>query len=173
MKMLNQERLRRLALGLSLLAAGVAGAADAPPKRQAGLWELQAQGRPMAGRMCVGNDEDFSRHEKPEGGRGDCDPPSWRKLGADRWAMEQVCRMPGSKATHRSEVSGDFSKQIQVRTETHYEPPRAGKADVVHEMAFARVGDCPAGVKPGSMVLPNGMVLDPSKMMGGAMPKRP
>lgn len=166
---------------LTALAAGLlawcapwsAQAGDGPPQRMSGLWEMQAQGMPRAGRMCVGPSDDMTRQRPPDGVRAQCDSPVWKQLAADKWTLDQVCRSPGVTATHHSEISGDFASRLTMRTQARYEPARPGRAEEPHEMTFVRVGDCPSGVAPGSMVLPNGMVIDPSKAIGGMAPPRP
>jgi hypothetical protein len=160
----HAPRLAGLLIAL-LLAAG-AQAADAPPLRTPGLWAMEGDTGMMAARMCVGPNEDLARQRRPDG-VAQCEPAVWKKTAADRWQMQMVCRQGSTVATYRSEVSGNPASALRMRMTTHYEPSRAGQADESYEMSFSRVGDCPAGVKPGSMVLPNGMVIDPSKAAAG------
>jgi hypothetical protein len=157
---------------IPLLATFAAHAADAPPVRTPGLWAMEGSTGMMAGRMCVGPNEDLSRQRRPDGLGAQCEAPRWQTLAPDRWQMQMVCRSAGTTATHRSEVSGDPQRELRIRMTSHYEPARARGADEAHEMRFTRLGDCPAGVTPGSMVLPNGMVIDPSKAAAGLMPQR-
>ena len=158
-------------LVLCLLAATACHAADTPPIRAPGLWAMDGGQGQVAGRMCVGPNEDLARQRRPDG-VAQCDTARWQQVAADRWQMQMVCRMAGTVATHRSEVSGNPASALRLRMSTHYEPARGGQADEQYEMSFNRVGDCPPGVKPGSMVLPNGMVLDPRQALsGGPMPR--
>lgn len=148
---------------LALLLAAPAWSADTPPVREPGLWSMQGPTGAMAGRMCVGPNEDLAHQRRPDGVAAQCDTPRWQTLGADHWRMEMVCRSGGVVATHRSEVSGNPRQELVMRMSSHYEPARPSGADQHYEMRFTRVGDCPAGVAPGAMVLPNGMVIDPAK----------
>lgn len=148
---------------LVLLLALPIRAADAPPVRAPGLWSLQGPTGTMAGRMCVGPNEDLARQRRPDGVAAQCDTPRWQTVAAGHWRMEMVCRSGGVVATHRSEVTGNPQQELVMRMSSHYEPARSSGADQSYEMRFTRVGDCPTGVAPGSMVLPNGMVIDPAK----------
>ncbi|MEK8034169.1 DUF3617 family protein [Ideonella sp. DXS29W] len=174
-KTLNQLISKTAGFGLlgALCATMPAWASGTTPLRAPGLWEMQAQGMPRAGRMCVGTNDDMTRQRPPDGVRAECDAPVWKQLAADKWTLDQVCRSPGVTATHHSEISGDFASRLTMRTQARYQPARPGRAEEAHEMTFVRVGDCPSGVAPGSMVLPNGMVIDPSKAIGGMTPPRP
>ena len=63
----------------------------------------------------------------------------------------------------RAEFSGDFTRAYTVDVKTTFTPPQQGVAKSNSRLEFERIGECPAGVKAGDVVLPDGRVIDPSR----------
>lgn len=152
-----------------LLAALLAAGAQAQPvQRKPGLWSMAMDGRQMPFNLCVGNDgDDLTKRPQQDDPRNKCSPPQWRRESTQRAQVSSTCQSAnGVKSTTTMVISGDFERAITIDMTTRYEPPQPG-GDVKSRLDYHWQGPCPAGAKSGAMVLPNGQVMDPSKMMGG------
>ncbi len=166
----------RIALAL-VVAAAVAAPASAIelPKRKSGLWEVSttrlagAPGGPAAGapiQMCIDEQtDDMSRQMGESASREMCSKRELRREG-DRFVADSVCRVGETTATTHSVISGQFGSSYQVDVNTKFDPPMRGMAES-HTVIKARwLGPCAAGMRPGDVVMPNGMkmnILDAEK----------
>ena len=168
---MNVLRSGQLAI-LALWAAAAAAVTPASPApvRAPGLWQLSLDGNTSAARQCVGAKDDVMKQRAFDAVRVKCEQAVWRQEAADRWVSDQTCTAPGQKSSHHAVFIGDSAHKVRVDMLTRMDPPQSGQPEERQSIQMERVGDCPAGVAPGSMVLPNGMVLDPAKAMAGKRP---
>lgn len=152
---------RWAALALALLAPP-APAADFP-QRKSGLWELQVEGaRGGAGAMKMCIDQASDNTLKSIGGQGaeNCAKNEVRSDGANRFVTQSVCKVHGSTATSNGVFTGDFATAYHFEVKTAYAPPLLGQANAITRGQARWTGACPAGLKPGQMLLPGGAKVD-------------
>ncbi len=172
--------LTRPGLALALLAAGAAALAGPTfPARKPGLWEMRSaqktgEKEPMTVQQCADSATDKALQEygltRPQMNRKFC-KEEMRNEAGKMLVHTETCKQSGSTMTRRIVISGDFNVAYRVESHTVYDPkPRTPPPDedLVADMRW--MGACPAGLKPGDMLLPGGMkmnVLDLTQM--GAM----
>jgi Protein of unknown function (DUF3617) len=155
----------RLALAAALTVAAItpASALDFPPRR-AGLWEntLHMDGMTRmipTSQICIDAATDvkmmhYGMHMKAS----DCEAVSVTGSGNVR-VVDSVCHLNGG--TQKSHVMvnymGDASYHMDMQT--HFDPPMNGKAESHMTQDAKWMGPCPAGMKPGEMMI-NGMKIN-------------
>lgn len=160
--------------GLGLAALCLGGAAWAtPPQRLPGLWQLTLDGRPAAARQCVGPRDDVMKQRDFDAVRVRCEPAVWRQDGSGRWVSDQRCAAPGLTTAHHAVFAGDFARRLDVDLLSTTTPEQGTATERRQVLRMERLGDCPAGVSPGALVLPNGQVLDPARALPGRSPRHP
>jgi len=83
---------------------------------------------------------------------GGCAPKVTRT--ATGWTVAGVCDTGQMKITADAVATGDFNERYHVDIVTHMDPPPAPTAAEVKIAMDARwVGECPAGKKPGDVVM--------------------
>ena len=70
------------------------------------------------------------------------------------WRFLTVCQTEAGRVSTEGSISGDFTTHYQVDAQIQGE---TGPAERLRVDANLR-GDCPAGMKPGDVVMPNGAV---------------
>jgi hypothetical protein len=75
------------------------------------------------------------------------------------YRFEAECAISGSKVTSAGEFRGDFDKEYTGKISTVFSPALFGKTRSESNIKARWVGNCPAGMSPGDMVLPNGMKM--------------
>ncbi len=153
-----------LAAAIALALPAAAGA-QAPPHRKTGMWEttmLMPGGRTMVTSMCTdaATEARYSAF-RPQG------PQACKTLNnhpiPGGFAMESECVI-GGRTTHSSmTVTGDF--QSAYKMEVVGEGAKATPTKVTMNARWT--GPCPAGRKPGDMVMPGGMVINIASLPGG------
>lgn len=152
---------RLAAASVAAALAAAAGAADHDwPKRRPGLWEvraagLQAQGMPPA-QQCVGEHTDtYAQHlDRHAGDRGACTLGAFRRIG-EAWVADSVCRDARTVVTSRAIATGDLDTEYRIDTLVTYDPPLAGVRREDRDAVVARwLGPCPAGHRPGDLLVP-------------------
>ena len=151
---------------LLLLACCALTAQAQALQRRAGLWSMTAQDMPMAMRQCVGTSGDDLAQARPTGGNNSvqCDSPNWQRDSSTRVMVSARCRSHGTTTLTKMVYTGDFNRAFNAEITMHQESPRTSEPDMVMRAAYRWEGACPAGVRPGQMVMPNGQVIDPAAM---------
>lgn len=145
------------AFGIALLATV---AAEAHPKRKAGLWEVRSAGVEALGmpatRFCVGERTDTAQShlDRSSGVRGSCSLGEFVRAG-DAWVAESVCREGRSTVVSRAIATGDFENEYRIDTVVVHSaagsPPRREDREAV----IARwLGPCDPDQRPGDLVIP-------------------
>lgn len=161
----------RWLLAVSLLGlASVALAQDLPanmPKRKPGQWEMQTTGmggQPQVMKLCLdaGTDQDMYKMGAHMSGQM-CSKFNVSVQGTTV-VSDAVCSLPGpnGKVNLTSHSETHFDGDTSYRTEGHmkYDPAMMGHSDVAMTSSGRWVGECPAGQKPGDMVMPNGTTMN-------------
>jgi hypothetical protein len=185
------ERAVRRPAAAALLAAAclIPAAADAHPKRRAGLWEVRSANADSIGmpptRFCVGDQTDSARAhlDRSPGTRGSCTLGEFVRSG-EAWVAESVCREGKSTVTGRAVATGDFENEYRIDTiVTHGSPGPAGRREDREAVVARWLGPCDPGQRPGDLVVPGMGTLNmddgtfraepPSRAARGPSPARP
>ena len=159
MKMINKMCLAALALCL----AGTAQAADIP-QRKSGLWEMKISISQMPSlrpiQLCVDAASDNLIDQ------GGIDPKQCSKkdvkLVGDRYDFSYQCKAAGTTITTTGSFSGNFSTQYSGVVKSHYSPARNGMTEATMNVEGRYLGACQVNQKPGEVILPGGMMYNPS-----------
>jgi hypothetical protein len=150
-------------LALTLLPAGLALAGD-PPKLKEGLWEVRGQTveNPGAKRtvfayqLCRDHAYDDAANNELKDVAG-CSTVIY-DLGCGRLASTSSCQVSG--VTIDSNGLTVYKGDTVTHAESHatFTPPLEGKSDesITQDQKF--IGKCPAGVKPGDRIAPDGRI---------------
>lgn len=173
-------------------AAGVAGASTAGPEaaagaplRKAGLWSLTRlrDGKPAEGLM--GGATKLCVDAKSEGRLGALGSGMARELCPDQtmsrtpagWSFASTCQLGPAGTVHTvGQASGDFGARYTVHSESDTTGSQFARLNGHHvtDLTATYEGPCPADMAPGDVLLPNGMKVNPQKMMaGGSHPPSP
>ena len=75
--------------------------------------------------------------------------------------FESVCNRGGITVSSTGTMSGDFQTHYHLDVASHMSPAAPGRPGDSHvSMDGKWLGPCPAGRKPGDMVMPGGMVVN-------------
>lgn len=153
-------------------SAPTSGAATAPalpvalPARTPGLWEQKVSSRGMtqASRICLdaATEARFSWWGQ-NAGQGACSHTKVTPRVGGGWTFASSCDMGENGRTEtRGEVTGDFAKAYKVSAQSTISGARAQSMNGTHAMTLEASwqGPCPAGMRPGDMVLPGGMKIN-------------
>jgi hypothetical protein len=147
-----------------------AAAAVSLPTRKPGLWQqtMSRDGQPAMGRMngmkfCLDAATDaevgvFGRNMAKDM----CQQQSINRGLDGSYSFSSVCNFPGGgKATSKGSASGDFNSKYTVTSETDVEGAPFDRMNGHHkiEVTATWVGPCPADMKGGDVLLPNGMKM--------------
>jgi hypothetical protein len=145
------------------------------PKRKPGMWKqvtgIQGIGGIPAVHICL----DEATDKKlawwgQQGVRGGCAENDISKNADGTWSFDSICESPdGVKTTTRGVATGDFDTSYRIDAEsTTVGAPNAEMNGTHHVIIDATwVGDCPNGVTPGDMQLPDGTLVNLVQMTGG------
>jgi hypothetical protein len=172
-------------LGIALLigatmTATLAQAADfAPPARKSGLWKQTITSTqagapaqpPMTSTICIDPSVDRAVSVFGAGmGKQACTSNTITRTSAG-YSFASVCQMgPGGTVRSQGSATGDFSKAYRVSmksTTTGAAMAQMNGASATNVTA-AWSGPCPAGQKPGDMVMPGGIKMNVLVVMGAA-----
>ncbi len=166
-------RVPLIAAAILLPAVALAAAAPAAPARKAGWWEITtAITAPMAMttrmNMCTdaateARNNAFANNQGPPGG-ADCTQGPVGRTAAG-WTFSSTCRMAGMTTTTSGVATGDFNANYRVEATTRMTPaPMPQMAESKTVLTARWLGPCPAGRRPGDVVMANGMVFNVNKM---------
>ena len=180
MPLSSQVSARLLCAGM--LCVGVVSSALAGPSfpaRKPGLWEMRSSEKggeqSITVQQCADTATDKALQEyglsQPKMNRKFCKEAMSNEAGK-MLVHTEVCKQSDTTVTRRIVMSGDFNVAYRVESHTVYEPvPKSPppRDDIVAEMRW--MGACPAGMKPGDMMMPGGMkmnVIDMTNMAAAA-----
>jgi hypothetical protein len=141
-----------------------AGCANDPPKLKEGLWEIRGQRVENPGnkrsdfqyKLC--RDHAFDRASDATIKQAkDCNTVL-KKLGDGKYASASTCQVAGVTivSTGTSSYGGDES--IHADTKATYTPGFNGKTDETLTEDQHYIGKCPAAMKPGDRLNPDGVL---------------
>jgi len=163
-----------MAAGLAALLPALASAQLPGAHRKPGMWEtsMSLSGRQMM-TMGMCTDEETERHysvANPQpGGRAGSDCTGMTPTPVPGgYHIEGTCTNAGRKTHMVANIKGDFNNAYVMDINSDVD----GKAQPPVHMDAKWTGACPAGRKPGDMVMPGGMVVNINSVSGrpGARP---
>jgi hypothetical protein len=148
-------------------ASASAGAAPAAmPQRAPGLWEqkVSTEGRSQVSRICLDKavEQRFTWWGQ-HAGRGACSQTAVSARPGGGWDFASTCDLgEGGVTRTKGEVTGDFAKAYKLSAESTVSGAKAAEMNGTHRMTLEASwqGPCPAGMRPGDMLLPGGMKIN-------------
>jgi len=136
------------------------------PARTPGLWEqkVSSRGATQASRICLDKATEarftwWGQHA----GQGACSHARVSPRAGGGWTFASSCDMGEYGRTEtRGEVTGDFAKAYKVSAQSIVSGARAADMNGTHAMTLEASwrGPCPAGMRPGDILLPGGMKIN-------------
>lgn len=93
-----------------------------------------------------------------------CDKPVFKK-NASTFNSSVKCNLGVSRMTASSTMTGDFQSAYSFESVTSFNPPMMGKSTSVSKGSAKWVGECPADMKPGDIITPDGRKMNPEQML--------
>jgi uncharacterized protein DUF3617 len=158
---------------VAIAGAQAAGIEDLP-KRKPGLWEmtmLSAEGKrgSMTGRVCIDAATDAALTSFGLGMASQMCSKRDIRVSGNIATIDMVCKVGESQQTSHSTITYTGNDSYRINMRAHFEPPFLGKSDSTMTQAARWTGACPADMKPGDLVMANGMKIN-LKDMAGARP---
>jgi len=164
-----------LVVGASITIAAVqaAGLEDLP-KRKPGLWEMSmvsAEGKQgqMTSRVCIDTATDAALTRFGLGMMNQMCSKRDIRVSGNVATIDMVCKIGESQQTSHSTITYTGNNAYRIDVRAHFEPPFLGKSDSTMTQAARWTGACPADMKPGDLVMGNGMRIN-LKDMAAAKP---
>lgn len=140
-------------------ASSAAIAADELPRRKSGLWAMSVTtpgaSVPMTMQQCIDEKTDDIAATMADKTKQAC--KSQTKRDGGRLVFDSTCKLGATTATTRGVFAGDPNSSYTFESTTAYSPPMAGMRDGVMKATAQWTGPCTAGMKPGDVVMSNGM----------------
>lgn len=87
---------------------------------------------------------------------GNCSQNSFKRT-ATGFETESTCTMGGSTISSKGVFTGDFNSEYKGEVVTSFAPPMHGNSGSKTSFTAKRIGDCPSDMKPGDILMANGM----------------
>jgi Protein of unknown function (DUF3617) len=156
--------------GLSLCAGVTVSLADDLPHLKPGLWLISSGSshshRPRTSKLCVDHSTlglMVSAGATME--HANCSRNERHFTGATM-ISDSVCRIGESESTTHAVVTYHGDTAYDIETHAHYAPPFFGRSDSTSHQSARWIGACPADMKPGDMLTPEGMKMNLGKVAG-------
>ena len=161
-----------LAGGAALaIAAAALAQSMTVPARKPGFWEQTmtmetGRGMTMKSQFCTDASVEKKMSVLGQNMAGSsCSQANMRKTPGG-FAFDSTCNIAGRTTTSSGVLTGDFQSGYRIDTVSKSSPPIAGAGETKMHIEAKWVGPCPAGRKPGDMVMPGGMVVNVANMGG-------
>ena len=141
------------------------------PARKPGFWEQTmtmetGRGMTMKSQLCTDATVEKKMSVMGQGmASSNCSQTNMRKTPTG-FAFESTCNVAGHTTVSSGVVTGDFQGGYHMDISSTSNPPIAGKGESKMHIDAKWLGPCPAGRKPGDMVMPGGMVVNVANMGG-------
>ena len=138
----------------------------AVPERTPGLWEqtVSTSGIAQTSQVCLDKavEQRFTWWGQ-HAGQGACSQTAITPRAGGGWTFASTCDMGADgKTSTKGEVTGDFTRRYKVTAQSTISGAQAPQMNGTHAMILEASwkGPCPAGMKPGDMLLPGGMKIN-------------
>ena len=142
----------------------------APPQRKPGYWEQTMtmagpKGMTMKSQFCTDAAVEKSINAFGQSAsQSMCSKNSFRRTPTG-YAFDSTCKVGKGVSNSSGTATGDFAKGYTINMISKTTPPPApGMGETRMTIAAKWLGPCPAGRKPGDMVMPGGMVVNMANM---------
>ena len=146
-------------MAMALCVSSAAIAADDMPRRKSGLWSMSVltpgAAVPMTMQQCVDEKTDDITATMVDKTKQAC--KSQMKRDGGRLVFDSTCKLKATTATTHGVFVGDPKSNYSFESTTTFNPPMAGMRDGVTKATAQWTGPCTAGMKPGDVVMGNGM----------------
>jgi hypothetical protein len=140
-------------------------------ERKPGLWTLEVtvDGEKEQGKMkqCIDAKTDARMMQMAGQIGASCTKNQLTKSGSF-YTYDSECTMSGSTMKAKGVFKGDFDSKYEGEIVTTISPPLFGQSSSTTKLVGSWVGNCPTGMNPGDMVMPNGMKVSLEQMRQGA-----
>ncbi|HVE88966.1 MAG TPA: DUF3617 family protein [Burkholderiaceae bacterium] len=134
-------------------------AANELPRRKSGLWSmsmtLPGLSIPMTMQQCVDEKTDDMTVTMADNSKQACRSQS--KRDGNRIVFDLTCKFGKTTSTTRGVFVGDPKSSYTFESTTTFNPPTPGMRDGVTKATAQWIGPCRAGMKPGDVVMSNGV----------------
>lgn len=143
------------------------------PKRKPGLWKqtLLVEGLDVLQtvQLCLDEASDSKlAWWGQQGFKQSCSKNEITRAPDGSWAFNSVCEGGGVKTTNTGSAVGDFNSRYQIKADTTTSGAPIAQMNGSRTITIDAewVGECPAGMKPGDMELPNGQRMNMLEVSG-------
>jgi len=149
---------------LSLLLLATTACASHEAIYKPGLWEISrqtdhAKGKTVVEKRCVGKETRSTNKDS-------CSKRSVARQGAQT-TIDSVCSFRGSSITTHEVITHSGSDAYHGVETSRIDPPIHGLSETVSMEDGKWIGPCPADMKPGDMLLPDGTKVRANQRNGG------
>lgn len=150
-----------------------APAAVEVPKRKPGLWKqtmlVEGADALQTVKLCLDEASDPKlAWWGQQGFKQACSKNEINRQPDGSWKFSSVCEGAGVKTTNDGAAVGDFSSRYQLRAESTTTgapiPQLNGSRTITIDAEW--IGECPAGMNPGDLELPNGQRMNMLEVSG-------
>ncbi|ATQ41148.1 DUF3617 domain-containing protein [Caulobacter mirabilis] len=143
------------------------------PKRKPGLWKqtmlVEGVNVIQTVQLCIDPESDSKlAWWGQQGLRQSCSKNDLQRQPDGSWKFASVCEGVGVKTATTGSAVGDFSSRYQLKAEATTSgapiPEMNGTRTVTIDASW--VGECPQGMKPGDMEMPNGQRINMLQVSG-------
>jgi len=150
--------------GVAALLAVTAGCASGPPKLKEGLWEIRGQRMENPGnkrsdftyKLCRDHAFDRASDAALRDVKG-CST-ALKKQGDGKFSSASTCRAAGMTIVSTATSSFKGNESIHADSHAAYTPAFDGKTDETLTEDQQYIGKCPAAMKPGDRLNPDGIL---------------
>jgi Protein of unknown function (DUF3617) len=159
-------------VGLCLCVGAAVTLADDLPLLKPGLWQISAttshSHRRRTSKLCVDRStlglmlDVGAKMPHPNCSRNE------RHITGGTMVSDGICRIGKSQSTTHTVVTYHGDSAYDVDIQAHYDPPLFGRSDSTSHQSARWIGACPAGMKPGDMLTPEGIKMNLAELAGMA-----
>jgi hypothetical protein len=153
----------------SLACTATGALADELPTRKAGLWEvtmhMSSGNTPMQTmKFCTDAATDAELYKfGMNAAQGMCSRYDLHRNG-NTATIDTECKMGEMKMTSHAVMNFTGDTAYKTDIQSHFNPPMMGRSESTMTQEAKWTGLCPADMKPGDMVMPNGMKMNMKSM---------
>jgi hypothetical protein len=150
------------ALAASLLASSFAIAAEAPPARKSGLWEIRTESAsngqkmplPVTMQMCIDQTRDDMNGDPraSDDVRKRCSKLDTTRRG-EQIIIDSVCTHDKHVATSHIVITGNLATDYRMENTTRFAPPMNGTQTMSSTMTGKWIGPCKPGQAHGTATM--------------------
>jgi Protein of unknown function (DUF3617) len=161
-----QVRIQAIGFGAAcLLVVASMTQADQLPHRKPGAWQMtrsspDSKMPPMTATLCVDAASESALVDMGKSSAKKMCSKSEVHFNGDNGTIDTVCKFGNLTQTSHSTIRFTGPDAFRVETHSHFDPPLAGMADRTTIAESKWLGPCPANMKPGDVVMANGMKMN-------------